>query len=65
MAQDPRSPNIVRNLVYLGMAYTILPIDFLPGPLDDFAIISFLITLIRRFIPETVKETYSDTPKAS
>lgn len=64
MAQDPRTPPIVRYLIYAGLAYTLSPIDLLPdaipflGLMDDAAVLPTLITLAMTMIPKEVKRSH-------
>ncbi len=62
MANDPRTPKIVKYLVYGALVYTISPIDLLPdfvpglGLLDEAAILPTVIGLAMILIPKEVKE---------
>ena len=64
MTQDPRTPPVVRYLIYAGLVYTFSPIDLLPdfvpvlGLLDDAAVLPTLITLAMTMIPKDVKRTH-------
>jgi uncharacterized membrane protein YkvA (DUF1232 family) len=64
MAQDPRTPPIVRYLIYGGLIYTLSPIDLLPdwfpilGLLDDAAVLPAVIALAMQMIPREVKESH-------
>jgi uncharacterized membrane protein YkvA (DUF1232 family) len=60
MAHDPRTPAVVRGLIYLSIAYTLLPIDKMPkwmpqlGLLDNKALAPGLVTLAMFMIPREV-----------
>ncbi len=62
MAHDPRTPPIVRYMIYAGMVYSLSPIDLLPdwipgvGLLDDAAILPGIIAAAMIMIPQDVKE---------
>jgi uncharacterized membrane protein YkvA (DUF1232 family) len=62
MAHDPRTPPIVRYLIYAGIAYTVSPIDLLPdwipglGLLDDAAVLPGIIAAAMILVPKEVKE---------
>src|SRR5690242_6289347 len=62
MAHDPRTPPIVRYMIYGGIAYSLSPIDLLPdwipgiGLLDDAAILPGIIAAAMILIPQEVKE---------
>ena len=64
MAHDPRTPKIVRYMIYGGIAYTISPIDLLPdaipglGLVDDAAVLPGIIALSMMLIPKEVKEAH-------
>ena len=64
MAKDPRTPDIVRYLIYGGIAYTLSPVDLLPdfvpglGLLDDAAVLPSVIALAMLLIPKEVKESH-------
>jgi uncharacterized membrane protein YkvA (DUF1232 family) len=64
MAQDPRTPKIVRVMIYGGIAYTMMPIDLVPdwipgiGLLDDAAILPSLIALALVLTPKEVKSDH-------
>jgi uncharacterized membrane protein YkvA (DUF1232 family) len=61
MARDPRSPRIVRLLLYAGLAYALIPIDLIPiwipvlGLLDDAAILSGVVAIGMTMMPPEVK----------
>jgi len=63
MAHDPRTPPIVRYLIYGGLVYSISPVDLLPdwipvlGLLDDAAILPGIIAAAMILIPQEVKES--------
>lgn len=63
MAHDPRTPPIVRYLIYGGIAYSLSPVDLLPdwipgiGLLDDAAILPGIIAASMILIPQEVKES--------
>jgi uncharacterized membrane protein YkvA (DUF1232 family) len=62
MAHDPRTPPIVRYLIYGGLAYSLSPVDLLPdwipglGLLDDAAILPGVVAAAMLLIPQEVKE---------
>lgn len=62
MAHDPRTPSVVRYLVYGGIAFTLIPDDWLPdwipglGLLDEAAVIPGVIAASMLLIPQEVKE---------
>jgi uncharacterized membrane protein YkvA (DUF1232 family) len=62
MAHDPRTPKIVKYLIYGALAYTVSPIDLLPdfipglGLLDEAAIVPSVVALAMILIPKEVKE---------
>lgn len=64
MANDPRTPKIVKVLIVGGLMYTLSPIDILPdwvpflGLLDDAAVLPSLIALSMLFIPKEVKQSH-------
>lgn len=64
MTQDPRTPAVVRWLIYGGIAITVIPDDWLPdwmpglGLLDDAAIIPSVIALSLLLVPDEVKREY-------
>ena len=65
MTKDPRTPPIVRYLIYGGLLYTLSPIDLLPdwvpllGLLDDAAVLPSVITLSMLLIPKDVKRSHN------
>jgi uncharacterized membrane protein YkvA (DUF1232 family) len=65
MAQDPRTPTIVRLMIYGGIAYTLMPVDLIPdwipgiGLLDDAAVLPSLIALAMLMTPKAVKADHS------
>jgi uncharacterized membrane protein YkvA (DUF1232 family) len=62
MAHDPRTPKIVRFLIYGGIAYTLMPVDLLPdaipvlGLIDDAAVLPGVIALSMIMVPKAVKQ---------
>ena len=62
MAHDPRTPGIVRVLIYGGIAFTLIPEDWLPdwipgmGLIDDAAVIPGVIAASMLLIPQEVKD---------
>jgi uncharacterized membrane protein YkvA (DUF1232 family) len=62
MAHDPRTPAIVRYLIYGGIAYSIAPVDLIPdwipglGLIDDAAVLPGVISVAMLMIPQEVKE---------
>ncbi len=64
MAHDPRTPNIVRYLIYGGIVYTLSPVDLLPdfipglGLIDDAAVLPGIIALSMMMVPQRVKEEH-------
>lgn len=62
MAHDPRTPPVVRYLVYGGIAFTLIPDDWLPdwipglGLVDEAAVIPGVIAASMLLIPQEVKE---------
>ncbi|HSI73844.1 MAG TPA: YkvA family protein [Fimbriimonas sp.] len=64
MAHDPRTPKVVRYMIYGGLAYSLSPIDLLPdwipgvGLLDDAAVLPGIIALSMVLIPQKVKEQH-------
>ena len=64
MAHDPRTPKVVRYMIYGGLAYTLSPIDLLPdaipglGLIDDAAVLPGIIALSMILIPQRVKEQH-------
>src|SRR4051794_26591489 len=69
MAQDPRTPAVVRGLVYLGIAATIAPKKLRPknvpglGLIDEAALVPSIIALAMLLIPKQVKEEYDRKEK--
>ena len=63
MAHDPRTPPLVRYMIYGGIVYTLSPVDLLPdwipglGLLDDAAILPGIIAAAMIMIPQEVKES--------
>ena len=61
LASDPRTPTISRWLLGIAVAYLLSPIDIIPdfipvlGHLDDLIIVTGLIFVAIRLIPEEVK----------
>lgn len=72
MAADPRTPPLVRGLIYLGIAGTIAPRKLLPknvpvlGLLDEKAVVPAMIALAMVLIPKRVKTDYerAEAPKS-
>jgi uncharacterized membrane protein YkvA (DUF1232 family) len=70
MSQDPRTPPIVRGLIYAGLAATIAPKKILPkrahtlGLLDQEALAPAVIALAMVLIPKRVKKEYDRAEKA-
>jgi uncharacterized membrane protein YkvA (DUF1232 family) len=66
MAQDPRTPSIVRFMIYGGIAYTLMPVDLIPdwipgiGLLDDAAVLPSLIALALLMTPKEVKAAHGN-----
>ena len=62
MAHDPRTPPVVRYLIYGGIAFTIIPDDWLPewvpgmGLIDEAAVIPGVIAASMLLIPQEVKD---------
>lgn len=62
MAHDPRTPAVVRYLVYGGIAFTIIPDEWLPdwvpglGLIDEAAVIPGVIAASMLLIPQEVKD---------
>lgn len=62
MAHDPRTPSVVRYLIYGGIAFTAIPDDWLPdwlpglGLVDDAAVIPGVIAASMLLIPQEVKD---------
>ncbi len=69
MTQDPRTPPVVRGLIWLGIAATIAPKKVLPknvpglGLIDDAALVPSIIALAMVLIPKEVKEKYDRMEK--
>lgn len=65
MAKDPRTPKVVKYLIYGGIAYTLSPIDLIPdafpffGILDDAAVLPSVIALAMVLIPKDVKKSHN------
>lgn len=64
MAHDPRTPAAVRYLVYGGIAFTLIPDEWLPdwvpglGLVDEAAIIPGVIAVSMMMIPQEVKDDH-------
>src|SRR5436190_5436679 len=64
MTRDRRTPAAVRWLIYGGIAFTLIPDDWLPRPLselgliDDAAVLPSVIALSLLLIPKEVKDEY-------
>jgi uncharacterized membrane protein YkvA (DUF1232 family) len=62
MAHDPRTPAAVRYLIYGGIAFTLIPDDWLPdwipglGLVDEAAVIPGVIAASMLLIPQEVKD---------
>lgn len=62
MAHDPRTPAAVRYLIYGGIAFTVVPDDWLPdwipglGLIDDAAVLPGVIAASMLLIPQEVKD---------
>lgn len=69
MSQDPRTPPVVRGLIYAGLAATIAPKKLLPknvpglGLMDEKALAPAVIALAMVMIPKRVKEQYDRQEK--
>lgn len=69
MTQDPRTPPIVRGLIWFGIAATVAPKKVLPknvpglGLVDDAALVPSIVALIMVLIPKEVKEKYDRQEK--
>lgn len=70
MTQDPRTPAIVRWLIYGGIAFTVTPEsvkekllpDWIPGLglLDDAAVVPSVVAASMLLIPKEVKEAHEE-----
>lgn len=64
MAHDPRTPVAVRYLVYGGIAFTLIPDDWLPdwfpglGLVDEAAVLPGVVAVSMMLIPQEVKEDH-------
>lgn len=62
MAHDPRTPSAVRYIIYGGIAFTLIPDDWLPdwipglGLVDEAAVIPGIVAASMLLIPNEVKE---------
>ncbi len=62
MAHDPRTPAAVRYIIYGGIAFTLIPDDWLPewipglGLLDEAAVLPGVIAASMLMIPQEVKD---------
>lgn len=69
MTQDPRTPAIVRWMIYGGIAFTLIPDDWLPdwipglGLMDDAAIIPSVVAFSMLLVPDEVKREYNAQEK--
>jgi uncharacterized membrane protein YkvA (DUF1232 family) len=69
MTQDPRTPPVVRGLIYAGIAATVAPKKILPknvpvlGLIDEKALVPSIIALAMVLIPKRVKEEYDRKEK--
>lgn len=60
--KDPRTPLLSRVLLWLAVAYTLLPFDFIPdfipvvGHLDDLVIVPGLVIMALTLVPSEVRE---------
>lgn len=60
--KDPRTPRLSRMLLWLAVAYTLLPFDLIPdfipvvGHLDDLVIVPGLVIMALTFVPPEVRE---------
>ncbi|MDZ7814024.1 MAG: YkvA family protein [Ideonella sp.] len=69
LAKDPRTPWAPRALTVFVLAYALSPIDLIPdfipllGQLDDLVLIPLGITLIMRWVPDTLWQDCMRTAK--
>ena len=62
MAHDPRTPSAVRYIIYGGVAFSLIPDDWLPdwipglGLIDEAAVIPGVIAASMLLIPQEVKD---------
>lgn len=62
MAHDPRTPAVVRYLIYGGIAFTAMPKDWLPEWMQEFAledgaaVLPGVIAISMMMIPQAVKD---------
>lgn len=62
MAHDPRTPSIVRYMIYGGIAFTLAPKKWIPddvpglGLIDEAAVLPGIIAVSMLLIPQEVKE---------
>lgn len=60
--KDPRTPALPKALLWLALAYTLLPFDLIPdflpviGHVDDVIIVPLLVVLALKLIPAEVIE---------
>ncbi|MDX9950579.1 MAG: YkvA family protein [Methylophilaceae bacterium] len=60
LLRHPRTPSIARLLLWLAIAYVLLPFDLIPdfipliGQLDDLIVVPMLIFLALKVIPQGV-----------
>ncbi len=60
--KNPRTPLLSRMLLWLAVAYTLLPFDLIPdfipvvGHLDDLVIVPALVVMALRLVPAEVRE---------
>jgi uncharacterized membrane protein YkvA (DUF1232 family) len=70
MSQDPRTPAIVRGLIYVGIAATIAPKKLRPsrvpglGLIDEAALVPSVIALAMVLIPKRVRDEYNQAENA-